>query len=101
MTPPDPPPAAARPTWIWPVRLPARTAAQLYQATHQLGDRLGRWPRWLLAGALSGALPLLVDVVCGVPVSHVLTAVLLLPLLVAAVAHDAAARGLGAIGAAF
>jgi hypothetical protein len=96
MSPPDP-----RPTWIWPVRVPARTAAQIYRAVQGLGERLGAWPRWLLAGALVGALPLLPDVVFGVSFSHFLTAILLLPLLAAAVAHDAIGRGLGVVAAAF
>jgi len=90
-----------RPTWIWPVRLPAAFGAQLYHVAYQLGEGLGGWPRWLLVGALAGTLPLLPDIVLGVTFSHFLTALLLLPLLVAAVARDAPGRGFGAILAAF
>ena len=48
-----------------------------------------------------GALPLLLDLAAGWSSSRAVTALLLIPLLVAAVCRDAPARGLGAVAAAF
>jgi hypothetical protein len=58
-------------------------------------------PSWLLSGAVIGAAPLLADYLLGWRVNHGLSALLLLPLLVAAVARDAVALGLGALAASF
>jgi hypothetical protein len=72
----------------------------LLDLARRLGERLGRWPRWLLAGALAGAAPLWVEVGTGLPVGRGLTALLLALLLLAAVAHDWPGRGLGSVGTA-
>lgn len=93
--------AAAAPRWLWPIRLPPRIGAQLLTRARRLGAWLGPWPCWLLAGALVGLGPCLLDYVTGLPVGRLLTAVLLAPLLVAAIVQDSVARGLGTVAAAF
>jgi hypothetical protein len=84
------------------VRVPGAVAAQLLDLARRLGARVGGWPRWLLAGVLAGALPLLLlEAGAGLPVGRGLTAVLITPLLLGALAHDWTGRGLTAVGAAF
>jgi hypothetical protein len=92
---------AARPAWIWPVRLPGVVADQLLGVAQWLGERVGSWPRWLLAGALAGAVPLLLQTASGLPVGRALTALLVTLLLLGAVARDWTGRGLTAVAAAF
>jgi hypothetical protein len=82
----------SRPAWIWPLRLPPEPAGRFLVFLRRLGDGLGRWPAWLLAGALAGALPLLLTISPGL--SRCVTVLLLTPLLLAAAAKDWFGRGL-------
>jgi hypothetical protein len=83
------------------LRFPARTAAQILGAAQNLGAWLGPLHWWLLAGAVLGVVPLGFEAVTELPVSRLVTAILLAPLLAAAVARDALGRGVGVVLAAF
>jgi hypothetical protein len=87
--------------WLWPFRLPAGMGPLTFQAAWRLNRRLGAWPFWFLAGLLLGAAPVLLDCALGCSASRLLTAMLLAPLLVAAVAEDALGKSAAALGAAF
>jgi hypothetical protein len=71
------------------------------RAAYALGDRLGFGPAWCAAGALAGALPLVLGYLVGRPEPGMATAWLLTPLLAAAVARDWFGRGFGLITTAF
>jgi hypothetical protein len=90
-----------RPAWVWPLRVPADIGARTLQASQRLGDMLGPLYRWVVAGALIGGLPLLLDWATGWPASRLLTALLLTPFLLAALTRDSLARGLCLVAAAF
>jgi hypothetical protein len=92
---------ARRPGWLGPVRLPGWVGRRVLAAADDLAARLGPAYRWLLAGALVGAAPLLLDYALGWSANRVLTALLLAPVLLAAAARDLTARGLGAVTTAF
>lgn len=66
----------------------------------RLGDWLGAWPGWLLAGALAGVMPALACRVLGLPGQHMLTALACWPLLLAAVCLDRLDRAALTLGAA-
>ncbi len=82
-----------RSAWIWPLRVPESIGERTLRAALALADGMGPPRRWALAGVLIGAGPLLVDWAAGWPGSRLVTALLLTPLLVAAVARDAFGRG--------
>jgi hypothetical protein len=92
---------APTPRWLGPLQLPPTLGRRTLQEAQRLGGWLGPLPRWLAAGLLVGAVPMLIDGATGLPVSKLITAVMLVPLLVAAVVRDAAARGIGTLAAAF
>jgi hypothetical protein len=87
--------------WLGPLRPPRAVARRTLFYAHALAERLGAFPVWLLAGICIGTFPPLIGYVTGLPGDHVVSALLLTPVLVAAAARDAAARALGAIGTAF
>ncbi len=89
------------PCWIWPVRLPPRMASGAFQAAHALGEWLRPWYRSLAAGLLIGALPLLLDYATGAATCRILTALMLTPLLLGAVARDSPGQGLALVGSVF
>jgi hypothetical protein len=82
------------------VRVPEGIALRTWQMADRLASAMGPLYRWLLAGALIGAGPLLVDWATGWPSSRLITALLLFPLLAAAAARDSLARGLGVVATA-
>src|SRR5262245_9567421 len=92
---------STRPTWIWPFRIPGGVAARTLHASRSLADWLGPTHRWVLAGALVGGLPILVDAATGWPSSRLVTALVLTPFLAGALARDWLARGLLFLAAAF
>jgi hypothetical protein len=95
-------PASIRsPFWLWPIRISPLLRAQLLQRARRLAARIGPWPCWLLAGVLIGGLPLLTEYLIGWPFARLVTAVLLTPILVAAVVEDSLSRALAAMGGAF
>ena len=67
----------------------------------RLGARLGPLPVWIILGAAIGAIPLLGDYCTQIPMGRVVTPVMATVLLLAAVASDSTARGVGALAAAF
>lgn len=77
-----------RPGWLGPLRFPARWTRGWVPGFRTLSERLNRWPRWLTVAILLGVGPVFVDVAVGRAVSHVLTPLLGLPLLLAAAARD-------------
>jgi len=89
------------PRWLWPFHFPASTRQLTFQAAWRLNRLLGPWPVWLLTGLLLGAVPALLDYALGCAASRLLTAVLLAPVLVAAVVEDALAKASAALAAAF
>lgn len=96
-----PEPASLRSSaWLWPIRISPPLQRQTLRAARRLAARLGRWPGWLLAGLLIGGLPCFGEYVSGWPGARLITAVLLTPVLVAAVVEDALGRGVAAIAAA-
>ena len=80
--------------WIWPLRLLRPIGQRLIAVLCRVGEVLGRWPCWLLAGCLIGAAPMLLARSCGLATSQVLTGSLLLPCVLAAALRDWAGRGL-------
>lgn len=83
------------------MRLPGGLRAPALASARSLGERLGPLHRWLVVGSIIGTGPLLFDYATGWPASRLTVAVLLTPLLVAAVARDSLGRAFAAIGAAF
>src|SRR5262249_38927000 len=81
--------------------LPASVGAQTLYRARLLGDWLGPWPWWAVAGALIGALPCLLEWATNWPCAKLISSCLLTPLLVAAVARDSLGRALAAIATAF
>src|SRR5947207_1867700 len=80
--------------WIWPLRIPADIARRSLRLAQWLGERMGPWPWWLVAGLFIGASPLLVDYATGWVTCRLISALLLTPLLLAAVARDSLARAM-------
>lgn len=87
--------------WLWPVRLSPRTARSLLAVATTLAERLGPWPVWIMLGAVIGAGPLLVGYLTGLPGQQAASALLLMPIMVAAISRDWTGRGLGTVGSAF
>lgn len=87
--------------WLGPVRIPDATRRLSLDLAQRLHHRLGAWPRWLILGLVFGTLPALLDYATGWPASRFLTALLLTPVWIAAVAQDSLAKGALALGAAF
>jgi hypothetical protein len=79
---------ARRPGWLGPLRLPTRWTRGWVGGFRALNERLNSWPRWLGIAVVLGIGPVFLDVAVGRAVSHLLTPVLALPLLLAAVASD-------------
>jgi hypothetical protein len=92
---------APRPAWLWPLRLPHGPGVAVLRWADRCAGRIGPGWRWPLAGLGIGAVPLMFDCVTGWPTSRFVTALLLTPLLAAAVARDRQACGLAGVGAAF
>jgi hypothetical protein len=78
-----------------------RSARRTFLLADRLAGRMGPWYRWPLAGLAIGAVPLLVDWGTGWPSSRLVGALLLTPLLLAAIARDSLGRGLGLLVAAY
>jgi hypothetical protein len=93
--------ARGRPRWLGPLRVPAGVAARSLRMANRLGDQTSRRGTWLWASALVGAVPILVGYATGIPGQHLVTAVLLTPLLLAAVARDSLTLGAGTLAMAF
>jgi hypothetical protein len=70
-------------------------------SVQDLEARLPRFSAWVALGVLLGSAPVLLDYATGWCSHRVVTAALLAPLLLAAVARDREARGLTVVGAAF
>lgn len=83
--------------WLGPLRLPRRWTAGWVPGFRALGDRLDRWPRWLGLAAVLGVMPVLLDVAVGCAVSHAMTPLACLPLLLAAAARDKLHPGLSCV----
>jgi hypothetical protein len=81
--------------------LPRRWTAGWLHGFRRLDSWLGRWPRWLGLGVALGAVPVLVDHAGGLPISHTATALLGLPLLLAAAARDRLHPGLTCLAIVF
>jgi hypothetical protein len=77
-----------RPGWLGPLRLPTRWTRGWVPGFRALGERFDHWPRWLSAAILLGVGPVFLDVAVGCAISHLLTPLLGLPLLLAATARD-------------
>jgi hypothetical protein len=93
--------AADTARWIWPLKLPRRWTERWVSATYALGDAMGPSWRWLLLSAVIGAAPLLLDCATGWTIHRPVTALLLTPLLLAAVVRDAHWLGFGVMVTAF
>jgi hypothetical protein len=83
------------------VPFPAALGRNVLTGALDLSGTLGSWPVWLLLGTTCGVVPLLVDYVLGWHTYRAVTALLLTPLLLAAVSRDWQGRGLGALASAF
>lgn len=74
--------------WVGPLRFPRGWSAAWLAAFRALDDRLAPWPRWAGLALALGSVPVLIDYALGWRVNHAVTALLALPLLLAAVARD-------------
>jgi hypothetical protein len=83
------------------LRLPGGLGGHLLAAATGLADRLGPAYRWLLVGAAAGTVPLLCDVRLGWRVGSLVSALVLSPVLLAAVSRNLPGRGLAAVATAF
>jgi hypothetical protein len=92
---------ARRPAWFGVWRFPAWVASPVFRSVERLGSRLGPVPVWIALGAAAGGLPVLGDYFLQWPTAWVTTAVMATVLLLAAVASDSVARGLGMLAAVF
>ena len=89
------------PAWFGVWRSPAWFCAPVLCSVGRLGSRLGPLPVWIGLAAAIGALPVVGDYLTGWPAAWVITPALATVLLLAAVASDSFARGLGALAACF
>ncbi len=87
--------------WLGPLRLPPAVGQRLLASSRRLGDWLRPWPCWLVLGLLLGTVPVAVDYGLGASSHRLVTAWLLPPLLLAAVARDWQGRGMGLLAVAF
>jgi hypothetical protein len=92
---------SGRPRWCGPVGLPEALARSWLRSATALAEALGPGPRWLLVGVLLGVVPLGLDYLLGWSTNHLVTALLVTPVLVAAVVVRAPFRGLGVLVAVF
>jgi hypothetical protein len=90
-------PVTRRPGWIGPLRLPELVGRHLLAAATRLSEWLGAWHWWLLAAALVGTLPLLVDYGLGSATNALVTGLLVAPLLLAAVAGKQPGKGMAVL----
>jgi hypothetical protein len=94
-------PSAAGSGWIGPLRFPHRWTATWLDGFRRLGGWLTPWRRWLGVGLALGVGPVLLDYAAGLPLSRTITALLGLPLLLAAAARDRMHPALNCLAVAF
>jgi hypothetical protein len=87
--------------WLGPLRLPAALAERLLHSARHLGAWARSWPCWIVLPIAIGALPVVLDYSLGLSTHRFVTALLLVPLLLAAVVRDWEMRGLAALSLAF
>jgi hypothetical protein len=92
---------ARRPAWFGVWRFPGWIARPVFQSVDRLGSQLGPLPVWIALGTAIGGLPVLGDYFWQWPTAWVITPVMATVLLLAAVASDSMARGLGALAGVF
>lgn len=98
---PASPQASTAPRWLWPIRVPGALGPNVLRYALALGDWLGPWHRWVLAGAFIGAAPLALGTVAPWQILGLITAIGLAPLFAAAILRDRAGLGMAAVGVAF
>lgn len=80
--------ASSRPGWVGPVGWPRRLTAPWLAGFRALADSLGRGRTWLWLGPAVGVGPVALDALTGLGLSRTVTALLGMPLLLAAVSRD-------------
>lgn len=92
--PPFSSPERSGPRWLWCFTPNPRFRADLLRGARLLADRAGPLPVWILWGLLLGVLPLLFDFLTHWHTHWLVTPLLMLPLLLAAVSRDRAICGM-------
>lgn len=90
-----------RRAWLWPFCVPQALARGALQGADRIGQVLERRGAWLVLPLLAGTLPFAVAPLAGMQAAHLATALLLVPLLLAAVARDSLKLGAGVLAVAF
>ena len=87
-------PERAGPRWLWCIAPHPRFRENLLRGARHLADRVGPLPVWILWGALLGVAPVLFDFLTHWYTHWLVTPILMLPFLLAAVAGDRAVAGM-------
>ncbi|MBM83685.1 MAG: hypothetical protein CMJ78_24260 [Planctomycetaceae bacterium] len=90
-----------RTAWIWPLRFSERIAHQSIHYADGLAKHVEPPHRWVVLSLLIGLVPTYFCYLVGVPGSHLATALLLTPILVAGIYRDSLKLGLGVLSLAF